>query len=62
MNLKIVAPPAIVFITLLFYFPAQAQQRRAGPAAQPNKAPAKTQANFEPIESAGRRGARGRAV
>ncbi|HKQ89622.1 MAG TPA: tetratricopeptide repeat protein [Blastocatellia bacterium] len=51
MNLKIVAPPAFVFITLLFYFPAQAQQRRAGPPAQPNKAPGKTQANFEQLKA-----------
>jgi tetratricopeptide (TPR) repeat protein len=51
MNLKIVAPPAIVFITLLFYFPAQAQQRRAGPPAQPNKSPGKTQANFEQLKA-----------
>ena len=47
MNLKIVAPPAIVFIALLFYSPAQAQRRKSGPAAKPNKAAAKTQANFE---------------
>jgi tetratricopeptide (TPR) repeat protein len=51
MNLKIVAPPAIVFITLLFYFPAQAQQRRANPAAEPNKAPTKTQANSSQLKA-----------
>src|SRR5262245_60198878 len=51
MNLKILATPAIVFISLLFYFPAQAQQRRAGPAAQPNKAQARTQANFDQLKA-----------
>jgi tetratricopeptide (TPR) repeat protein len=51
MDLKILATPAIVFIALLFYFPAQAQQRRAGPPAQPNKAPAKTQANFDQFKA-----------
>jgi tetratricopeptide (TPR) repeat protein len=51
MNLKILATPSIVFIGLLFYFPAQAQQRRAGAPAQPNKAPAKTQANFDQLKA-----------
>jgi tetratricopeptide (TPR) repeat protein len=51
MRLKIVISPIIVFIALLFYFPAQAQQRRAQPAAQPNKAPAKTQANFDQLKA-----------
>jgi len=51
MNLKIVISPMIVFIALLFYFPAQAQQRRARPTAQPNKAQAKTQANFDQLKA-----------
>src|SRR5262249_42014998 len=51
MNLKIVVLPAFVFIALLFYFPAQAQQRRARPAAQPNGAQAKTQANFDQLKA-----------
>ena len=51
MNLKTLATPAIVFIALLFYFPAQAQQRRAGPPAQPNKAPTKTQANSSQLKA-----------
>jgi tetratricopeptide (TPR) repeat protein len=51
MNRKIVISPTIVFIALLFYFTAQAQQRQARPAAQPNKAPAKTQANFDQLKA-----------
>jgi tetratricopeptide (TPR) repeat protein len=51
MNLKIAVPPVIVLIALLFYFPAQAQQRRARPSAQPNKAPAKPQANFDQLKA-----------
>jgi tetratricopeptide (TPR) repeat protein len=51
MNLKIVATPVTVLIALLFCFPTQAQQRRANPSAQPNKAPAKTQANFEQLKA-----------
>jgi tetratricopeptide (TPR) repeat protein len=51
MNLKIVASPVIVLITLLFSPPAQAQQRRAKPAAQPNQAPAKSQANFDQLKA-----------
>jgi tetratricopeptide (TPR) repeat protein len=51
MNLKIVATPVTVLIALLFCFPTQAQQRRANPSAQPNKAPAKTQANFEQMKA-----------
>jgi len=41
----------IIFIALFLYFPAQAQQRRARHAAQPNKAPAKTQANFDQLKA-----------
>jgi tetratricopeptide (TPR) repeat protein len=51
MNLKIVVSPAIIFIALFFHFPAQAQQRRAKPAAQPNGAQAKTQANFDQLKA-----------
>jgi len=51
MNLKIVASPVIVLIALLFYSPAQAQQRKAKPSAQPNKAPAKSQANFDQLKA-----------
>src|SRR5262245_32694516 len=51
MNLKIVASPVIVLIALLFYSPAQAQQRKARPSAQPNKAPAKPQANFDQLKA-----------
>src|SRR5262245_52983478 len=50
MNLKIVVSPVIVLIALLFYFPAQAQ-RRARPSAQPNKAPARPQANFDQLKA-----------
>src|SRR5262249_42394751 len=41
----------IIFIVLLLYFPAQAQQRRARPSAQPNKAQGKTQANFDQLKA-----------
>src|SRR5262249_52772043 len=51
MNFKIVVLPAIIFIALLFYFPALAQQRRARPAAQPNSAQAKTQADFDHLKA-----------
>jgi tetratricopeptide (TPR) repeat protein len=51
MNLKIIKSPIIVFIALLIYFPAQAQQRRARPPAQPNKAQAKTQASFDQLKA-----------
>jgi tetratricopeptide (TPR) repeat protein len=51
MNLKTAISSIIVFIALFFHLPAQAQQRRAGPAAQPNKAQAKTQANFNQLKA-----------
>src|SRR5262249_41641268 len=51
MNLKIVVSPAIIFIALFFHFPAQAQQPRAKPAAQPNGAQAKRQANFDQLKA-----------
>ncbi len=51
MNLKIVKSLIIIFIALLFYFPAQAQQPRARPTAQPNKAQAKTQATFDQLKT-----------
>jgi tetratricopeptide (TPR) repeat protein len=51
MNLKVVISPIIVFIALLFYFPAQAQRRQARPAAQPDKTQAKTQVNFAQLKA-----------
>jgi tetratricopeptide (TPR) repeat protein len=51
MNLKTAISPIIVLIALFFHLPAQAQQRRAGPAARPNKAQAKTQASFNQLKA-----------
>src|SRR5215813_13247610 len=48
---RIIQSSIIVFIALLFYFPAQAQQRQPRPAAQPKGAQAKTQANFDQLKA-----------
>lgn len=42
---------SVALLCLLLPFPAQAQQRQARPAAQPNKATAKTQANFDHLKA-----------
>src|SRR5215813_13347048 len=51
MNPKIAVSTIIVLIAPLFCLPAQAQQRRARPSAQPNKAPAKPQGNFDQLKA-----------
>lgn len=54
MSLRITQSPIVVFVAvfcLLFFFPAQAQQRRARPAAKPNKAQANKQANFDQLKT-----------
>jgi tetratricopeptide (TPR) repeat protein len=54
MNLRITQSPIVIFVAmfcLLLSSPAQAQQRRTRPAAQPNKAQAKTQANFDRLKA-----------
>jgi tetratricopeptide (TPR) repeat protein len=54
MDSRIVQSPIVIFIALLCLllpFLAQAQQRQARPAAQPNKAQARTQANFDQLKA-----------
>jgi tetratricopeptide (TPR) repeat protein len=54
MNLRITQSPIVILVAmfcLFVSFSAHAQQRRARPAAQPNKAPAKTQANFDQLKA-----------